>query len=208
MSAMLASDLNNPAFVGPVNPDSLLAVEFYWHEPELVHESEEAGKLIRGPKAQYVRIQAGGDHTSIMECPVREEHKRRWPDRWLYWQIQEGLLNDTGADVPGWKLDEWTRLSPEQLRDLKYHRFSVVEQLAGASDAQVQRLGMGGLGLREEARQALRARMGVETKQALEAKDAEIATLKAAQAASEERMAKIEQMLAAQAQNTLHAKRG
>ena len=205
----IATDLSNPNFVGAQNPDSMLAVTFYWHEPELVHESEQAGTLMRGPKTEYVRIQAGGDHTSIMECPVREEHKRRWPDKWLYWQIQEGIVNTAGADVPGWKLDEWTHLNPEQLRDLKHQRFSVVEQIAGASDAQIQRIGMGGLGLREAAKVALRARMGAETKQALEAKDAEIAALKAAQAASDERMARIEALLAAQAQpNTLHAKRG
>ena len=199
----LATDLNNPHFVGAQNPDSMLAVEFYWHEPELVHESEQAGTLVKGPKTQYVRIQAGGDHTSIMECPVREEHKRRWPDKWLYWQIQEGLVNQAGGDVPGWKLEEWTRLSPEQLRDLKYHRFSVVEQLAGASDAQVQRIGMGGLSLREEARQALRARMGAETKAAIEAKDAEIATLKATQEAQAAQLAEL--MALVKGNNTLHA---
>ena len=177
MSAMLASDLNNPAFVGPINPDSLLAVEFYMHEPEDVHASEREGRVVKGPAIPYVRIQAAGDHTSVMESPVQEQHKRRWPDRWLYFQIQNNMV-EGAAEIPGWKLEEWTHLNPEQVRELKYMRFSVVEQVANASDAQCQKMGMQGYGLREKAREALRARVGADVKKEMDRKDAEIAELK------------------------------
>lgn len=175
MSGMLASDLNNPAFVGPVNPDSLLAVEFYWHEPEDVHKSEAAGKIVRLPSMPYVRISNAGDHTSVMESPVLESHKRRWPDKWLYFQIQNNMIDGAVMEIPGWKIEEWTHLNPEQLRELKFLRFSVVEQIANASDAQCQKLGMGGYGLREAARLALRERMGASVKAEMDRKDAEIA---------------------------------
>ena len=92
MQVGIASDLNNPNFQGPINPDSLLSVEFFMHEPEDVHKSEAAGTLIRGPKVPYVRIQNPGDHTSIMESPVLESHKRRFPEKWLYFQIQNNMV--------------------------------------------------------------------------------------------------------------------
>ena len=196
MTAMVASDLNNPAFVGAINPDTLLHVEFYMHEPEDVHKSEAAGKVVRLPAQPYIRIQNPGDKTSVVESPVFERHKARWPDKWLYFQIKEGLV-EGAADVPGWKVEEWTHLNPEQVRELKFLRFSVVEQVAGASDEQIQKLGMGGLGLREAARQALRARMGAETREAMEKKDAEISALKQANLEMQEKFAKFEAFMAA-----------
>jgi hypothetical protein len=71
---------------------------------------------------------------------------------------------------------------------LKYLRFNVVEQIAGASDEQVQRLGMGGMALREEARRAMRDRMGAEVKSALQAKDAELTDLRSQMAKMQEQM--------------------
>ena len=194
--SMLASDLANPQFVGPVNPDSMLSVEFFWHEPEDVLKSEAAGKIVRLPKIPYVRIQSPGDHTSIMEAPVTERHKQRWPDKWLYWQIKENLI-EGAAEIPGWKIEEWTHLNPEQVRDLKFMRFTVVEQVANASDSQCQKLGMGGMALREAARLALRSRLGVELKQEMDKKDAEISALKDANVAMQEKFAKFEAFMAA-----------
>ena len=196
MTSMVASDLNNPQFVGAINPDTLLHVEFYWHEAEDVLKSEAAGKIVRLPKQPYIRIQNPGDKTSVVESPVFDRHKARWPDKWLYWQIKEGLV-EGAADVPGWKVEEWTHLNPEQVRELKFLRFSVVEQVAGASDEQVQKLGMGGLALREAARQALRARMGAEVREELNKKEAEISALREQNRLMEEKFAKFEAFMAA-----------
>ena len=77
------------------------------------------------------------------------------------------------------------------MRKLKYMRFSVVEQVANASDAQCQKMGMQGFGLREQARQALRARVGADVKKEMDKKDAEIAELK-------EKMARFEAFMASQ----------
>lgn len=172
------SDIGNQNFMGAQNPDEMLYTEFYWHEPEDWNKSQEQGKLVRGPKIPYIRIQRPGDKTSIVETPVREDHKARWPNKWLYWQMKEGLI-DSGADIPGWKIEEWDVLKADQLHELKYLRFYTVEQIAGASDDQVQRMGIGGLGLREQARQALRNKMGAEVKEVLAEKDKEIAEMKA-----------------------------
>ena len=195
MQVGLASDLNNPNFQGAVNPDTMMSVEFYMHEPEDVHKSEAAGMLVRGPAIPYVRIQAPGDHTSIMESPVMESHKRRWPEKWLYFQIQNNMV-EGATEIPGWKIEEWTELQPEQVRTLKFLRFSVVEQVANASDSQCQRMGMDGAGLRERAKLALRARMNVEMQQEMEKKDAELTALRAADADKDERLKKMEAFMA------------
>ena len=206
MSAMLASDLNNPAFVGPINPDSLLSVEFYMYAPEDPHKSEAAGRMVRLPEMPYVRIQNPGDHTSIMESPVFESHKRRWPDKWLYFQIQNNMV-EGAAEIPGWKIEEWTHLDPEQVRQLKFMRFSVVEQIANASDAQCQKIGMNGMSMREAARLALRQRMGAEVQAEMAAKDAEIKTLKEQAARFEAFMAQ-QQAKTEQPRETLKARSG
>lgn len=184
---MLASDLQNPEYVGSANPDEKLFVEFYMHKPEDPNKSAVAGKRIYGEETPYVRIQVPGDKTTVIETPVVEEHKRRWPQKYLYFQMQNGLIGGD-ASIPGWRVEEWDYLTPDQVRELQYMRFSVVEQIAGASDAQVQRLGMGGVGMRDAARKALRDRMGAETREELAKKDAELAEMR-------ERMAKLEALV-------------
>jgi len=190
---MLASDFNNPDFLGAKNPDSGLFVEFFWEEPVDAWASREASikeqrnVKIKLPKQAFVRIMVPGDKTSEITQAVEEHHKRRFPQQWMAWQISEGLLGNDG-DVPGWKLVEWDELSEDQVRELTYMRFSTVEQLAGASDKQIQGIGMGGVNLREKAKIALRNRMGAETKAELERRDAENEALK-------DRLAKLEALL-------------
>lgn len=180
----LATDVNNNDFVGAIqNPDALLFVEFYLHAPldkwATEVKSQEAGRLVRvfGKEQPFIRIMRPGDKETIMEVPVREEHKMRWPEQWLYFQMREGLVEQ--QDIPGWKLEEWQFLldKPDLLRDLKVGRFSTVEQVAGASDSQTQKMGMGGMGFREQARGDLRKKLSIDLQQAVVAKDAEVAAL-------------------------------
>lgn len=199
MSQMLASDLNNPEFVGAVpNPDSLLYVEFYWHTPVDKWGSEEAsaksgrktmvnvkkgvldsaGKFTKTDedlRIPYVRIMKPGDQTSIIEVAVREDHKARWPERWMYWQQAEGLLEE-GQNIPGWKIEEWPHLDgqPTLTRDLKHMRFYTVEMIAGASDAQLQKMGIGAAGLQAQARVDLRNKMAKDLSTEIAARDEQI----------------------------------
>jgi len=227
MSQLLASDLNNTEFTGSVsNPDKLLHVEFYMFEPLDQQKSREQGRRVYqtkhihdGPEKEdprtglkyqpvkdtgervripYIRIMKPGDNTSILELPVREDHQRRWPEEWLYFASNEGLI-DNGSQVPGWKIEEWTYLNGdmESIRNLKYLRFHTVEQIAGASDGQIQKLGIGGMGLREAAKKSLQERVKHGISQELAAKDAEITALKAADAEKEERLKRLEAALLA-----------
>lgn len=100
-------------------------------------------------------------------------------------------------DVPGWALKDWPVLNAEQLHELTYLRFSTVEQLAGANDSQVQKMGIGGIGLREQARQALKERARADVKAEMEAQEKLIADLKAKDEAREKELAAIRAMLEA-----------
>ena len=122
------------------NADSKLSVEFYTNVTPLHN-----GKA-------FVRIMVPGDKTTIIDQPVREDHKARFPRQWLYFQMK-----NAGDAIPGTKLQTWHDDEPEtftigQMEELQMLKFQVVEQVAGASDSQLQRVGMGGIGLRERAK--------------------------------------------------------
>ena len=193
------SDVANVNFAGAQNPDSLLHVEFYWHTPldknktEALSEEKGLYTPVYCEKTTYVRIMRPGDKTSVIEEAVRVDHQRRWPEKWLFFQIQNGLA-DPGAAVPGWKIEDWKDaegnrvLNSDQIHNLKFQRFYNVEQIAGASDAQVQDMGMGGLGLREKAKLAMKAKATEFVRDELAQKDRELAEMR-------ERMAALEAMV-------------
>lgn len=132
---MLDSDISNA--------DSHLHVEFYLSDDKDYKD------------VPFVRIIVPGDKTNIVEQPVREDHKERFPRQWLYFQMK----NQDGG-VIGTPFEEWHKAAPEelskgQIEELMILKFQSVEQLATASDSQLQRFGMGGAGLRERARMFL-----------------------------------------------------
>lgn len=175
---MLASDLNNKEFIGAVNnPDDMLHVEFYMHKPIDKWASEAAGKRIYLSERPYVRIMRPGDKETMIEVEANDMHKARFSRHWHFFATNEGLVEV--EDIPGWKLADWDefREQPDILRELNHMRFITVEQLAGASDAQIQRVGMAGPGLREKAKRALSLRINEATKQAINERDAKIAAL-------------------------------
>jgi hypothetical protein len=193
---MLASDMNNPEFQGARNPDSGLYVEFYMFEAIDKWASEEKSReqqrkvVVKLPQTPFIRIMVPGDKTSEFTTAVTEAHKQRFPREWMAWQISEGLIGGE-EDIPGWKLTEWTELPEDLVRELQYLRFQTVEQLAGASDKQIQGIGIGGVSLREQARVALRNKMGAETRDAIEKQEKENQELKDEMAAMKKQMAEL-----------------
>jgi hypothetical protein len=125
------------------NADSHLHVEFYLSDQKEYKD------------VPFVRIIVPGDKTNIVEQPVREDHKERFPRQWLYFQMK-----DAPGPIAGVPLEQWNASVPEdltrnQLQELQILKFQTVEQVATASDAQIQRVGMGAAGLRERARSYL-----------------------------------------------------
>lgn len=99
----------------------------------------------------HIEITCPGGFNRIVE-KVRPEHKARFPKHWALFEMSQG----SGDQIVGTKLEQWpamTRSRAEELRAMKYY---TVEQLAAASDGQVQGLGMDGIMLRRKAQEFLK----------------------------------------------------
>jgi hypothetical protein len=126
------------------NADSHLNVEFYVSQ----------AKETRG--RQMVRIQAPGDRYNIIDTFVRDDHKERFPRQWLHFMMQNGEAPVDGTPLKQWRDECPEDISDVQLQELNILKFQTVEQVATASDGQVQRIGMGGEALRSLARAYLK----------------------------------------------------
>jgi len=151
------------------NADAQLHVEFYTKD-----NGANEGKT-------YVRIMAPGDKTNIIDQPARDDHKERFPRQWLYYQMQqsEGAASQIGTPISEWHKAVPEEINRDQIAELAILKFITVEQLALASDAQLQRIGMGGVGLRERARQYLNRKNRMDNSAELEETKKQLAELQA-----------------------------
>lgn len=125
------------------NADSQLHVEFYEHERD-----PHKGK-------PFVRIVVPGDKTNVIDQPVREDHKRRFPRQWMFFQMKNAEGEIIGTPLSLWHQERPEELADGQFAELTILKFQSVEQVATASDNQIMRIGMGAAGLRERARSYL-----------------------------------------------------
>lgn len=138
-SMMMATDANNTNFAGAFNPDDALTVVFYRSAVKNEHMSNEHGRPIYDD-VDYVKIITPGDQFTIIDQPVNEVHKARFPRQWNQF-LQSG---QSGYTMNGTPLSEWTQLSPAQVRMLNGYNFFTVENIAHASDQQINNIGMAG----------------------------------------------------------------
>ena len=159
MSApMIASDADNPNFVGAHNPDAALVVKFYTKAVHQPFRSTQEGRPIYSD-VDYIQIFTPGNQLNIIDTPVRGEHQARFAQQWAaYKSGKEG-----GAEF-GTPVNQWPFLSASQAEEFRAVKFFTVEQLANASDGQLQALGMiGGMNahvIRERAKAFLSASAG------------------------------------------------
>jgi len=174
MSTMLASDANNPNFAGATNPDAALAVRFYKRAIQDIFQTTKQGRPIF-QDVDYIEIFTPGNQLNIIDTPVREHHKVRFPVQWAHYRNQHGGdQRETGTPV-----NQWPFLSMSQAEELKAIKFFTVEMIANASDLQINSIGMiGGMApnvLRERANAYLNAAAGTAS---VEAEATEKAQLK------------------------------
>jgi len=163
---MLASDLQNPEFSGATNPDSLLTVSFYSKPVHQPFESEKEGRPIF-KDVDFVKIFTPGSSLNVIDSFAEEEHKRRFPLQWARYQNSKG----SGDQIIGTPVNQWPMITPSRAEELRAMKFFTVEQIAGASDQQVQTLGMDANSLRIKAQNFLNAAAGAA---ASEKKDEEL----------------------------------
>lgn len=204
MSNMLASDMNNTEFTGATNPDSLLHVVFYSKPVYQEFASKEAGSPIF-KDMDCVRIHTPGNQLNVIDRIAVDEDKKRFP---LHWARYEQIRGDSEV-VVGTPVGEWPLLSRAQAEILRGMKFFSVEQIAGASDEAMSRIGMNvgfsAADLQNKARAFLRV---AKDANAAEKQDAELKKRDAEIAEMKEQIAKLTAAQAGGADKTLHLKKG
>lgn len=149
---MLASDENNPEFIGANNPDNRLTVEFYSRPIRNDFKSKETGEPVYD-EVDFVRIFVPGDSTNVIDTAAADHHKERFP---LHWARYINKVTGPG----GTPLEDWPELDSNQIEGLRSAKFRNVEAIANASDGHLQNMGMlGGMApwsLREKAQNFLK----------------------------------------------------
>jgi hypothetical protein len=161
------------------NADSFLHVEFY-EQKDGLHAGE-----------TFIRIMVPGDKTNVIEQRLADHHKERFPRQWTYYQMANAKdLEEIGVPLDRWRHDEPEQLTDAQMIELHILKFQTVEQVATASDSQLQRIGMGAVGLRNRARSYLEHKNKYEQNEELYNTRKELEILKAQMAEFFESQAK------------------
>ncbi len=133
----LETDMGNPNFAGAVNPDSVLHVRFFDKSTINHFESEKQGRPVSEMRT-YVHIETPGNQLSIIDTFAYDYHKARFPLQWAHYLNSK----DGSQAVAGTMLSDWPILTAAQVDELKYFKFYTVEQVAGASDANIGQIGI------------------------------------------------------------------
>lgn len=179
---LLASDFRNNNFSGSYNPDSLLQVRFYVKKIKNEYESKLQGKEVL-EDFNFVEITTPGNSLNIVDTFVREEHKKRFPQQWKMFQdsLEDSSDIKNNPQILGTSVRDWKDITPELAEELIGLKFYTVEQIANASDLQLQKLGMMAPQLRIKSKQFLSNNMAKENAQVsleIEKRDNEINNLK------------------------------
>lgn len=189
----LESDINNP--------DAALGVLFYTKPIQNTFMTEQEGRPIFSD-VDMVRITTPGDDKNIIDTFAREDHKRRFPVQWAHYQNKQEGDQRLAGKTP---INQWARITPAMAEELRAIKFLSVEDVASASDSNIQAAGMiSGMSphaFRDAARAYLRLAAGeaAESKTAAELADSRKANaeLQAAQKTMADQMAQMQAQLAA-----------
>ena len=138
---------------------------FYMRAVRNPAQSEETGRPVFDEVA-YVRVLVPGDRNSVVDRRVSDADRERWPERWAAFLARR----ERPAGTP---IEHWPYLTVARVAELKALEVLTVEQVAGADDALMGRIGEDAAALSRRARQFLQPQPETET-----ALRAEIARLK------------------------------
>lgn len=125
---MYQTDLNNE--------DSRLNVKFYQKAVQNNFKTALEGRPIMEMR-DFILIEVPGNQTLTIDTFAADEDKKRFPIQWARYQNEK-----TDGDIEGTLLSDWPVLNAAVAAELKHYKFYTVEQIANASDAQLNTLGM------------------------------------------------------------------
>lgn len=154
--------------------DDKLIVGFYKKSVKNAARSNAEGRPIH-EGVDFVKIQHPGETLNIVDRPVKDDDKNRWPRQWHSYQQGVRQIPD------GVPINLLFPAKPEIETMLRGYNIHTVEQLAGLSAEAISTVGMGAQDWVNAARRYMeRADKGVNHHQfetALAAKDQQIASL-------------------------------
>ncbi len=100
----------------------------------------------------FIKIIVPGDKLNIVDRPMRESDKQLYPRQYQYFLMQTDPGSMIGTPLETWLAECPNEITEGQVEELQILKFRSVDQVATASDAQGQRIGMGFNGLREKAK--------------------------------------------------------
>lgn len=116
--------------------DDRLIVGFYWKSQPNPAKSREAGKPVYEDHA-FVKIQHPGETLNIVDRPIKDDDKRRWPRQWA--QFEQGK-HQVPDGIPISLLFPDRPAIADTLRGYNIH---TVEQLANLSGQGISTVGLG-----------------------------------------------------------------
>lgn len=190
--AMLATDDNNPEFVGARNPDSLLHVRFYERALPNNFQTEKQGRPIFD-SIVFIEIHTPGNQLNIIDRPKIQQDELRFLPQWQHYVA-------THSDDPakqGTPLSQWPLLDVAKVEMLRAMKFFTVEQVAYASDEQIGHIGMlagmSPLSFRDRAKAYLEVARNANS---VSIKDAELKAAQARLEAQDAELAKMKEQMA------------
>lgn len=142
----------------PQPGDDKLRVKFYTEQVLMGLKTEQEGRPIFEP-FPFISILVPGDIGNEVCRKATDADKERFLPLWRAFEANQD------QSIVGTPLDAWTFLNDNQKHLLRYLEFTNVEQIAGASDNQLAKIGMGGFEMRTKAQAFLAAQKDVEAAQ-------------------------------------------
>ena len=118
------------------SPDSRLNVKFYQRAIQNNFKTSLEGRPIMEMR-DFILIEVPGNQTLSIDTFASDEDKKRFPIEWARYQNEK-----TDGDIEGTLLHDWPVLNAATAAELKHFKFYTVEQIASASDAQLNTIGM------------------------------------------------------------------
>jgi len=129
--------------MGPEGDTSVYA-EFRMHPRRNEQKSKAEGRDIYEDQP-YIKIMVPGDKGNIVNRPIREQDKTRFPRQWAAFKNAEEQIQE------GTPLHEWAGISRSQVEELKFLNIRTVEALAGMPENHGAQI-MGFQGIRAKAK--------------------------------------------------------
>lgn len=153
-----ASDVANPQFAGAGDPDSVMRAVFYVRACYNEFRSKTEGHPIY---EDIIYCKYGPAGSTLLEMDVRSTsyHEQRFHRQWASFKAGQDAEQQKQVGTP---VSQWPFLTPASVETLKALKFYTVENIASASDGQLQVMGMGvqdtgPIALRDRARAYLKA---------------------------------------------------